>query len=58
MMKNTQNQPNEQKQKNKKGDNMNEEELEQKVNNDIDAINLSKEMQEELSNGKEINEND
>jgi hypothetical protein len=37
---------------------MNEEELEQKVNNDIDAINLSKEMQEELSNGKEINEND
>jgi len=42
---------------------MGEEELEQRTNNNIDnepemSVELSKEMQEELSNGKEINEND
>jgi len=42
---------------------MGEEELEQRTNNNIDnepkmSVELSKEMQEELSNGKEDNEND
>lgn len=42
---------------------MSEEELEQRTNNNIDndskeSVELSKEMQEELSNGKEKNEND
>lgn len=42
---------------------MSEEELEQRTNNNIDnelkePVELSKEMQEELSNGKEKIEND